>query len=61
MHYPKWLYHPIKDPLIVQDKAAHDAMGDDWFESPAEIAKLEAQAPVEEKKPRRRATKEAKE
>jgi hypothetical protein len=43
--YPKWLYHPTQDALIVPDEAAHKALGDGWVESP--VAKPE---PEPEKK-----------
>lgn len=35
--YPKWLYHPTKEAVVVQDEAAHKAMGPGWFESPADL------------------------
>lgn len=34
--YPKWLYHPTKDAVVVVGEAAHKALGSGWFESPAE-------------------------
>ena len=48
--YPKWLYHPHKDALVVQDEAAHKALGLGWYESPALFPKtadpLPAQLPA---------------
>lgn len=35
--YPKWLYHPTKAPALVQDEAAHKALGAGWVESPADV------------------------
>jgi len=34
--YPKWLYHSEKPATLVQDEAAHKALGPGWYESPAE-------------------------
>jgi hypothetical protein len=42
--YPKWLYHPTREPTVVADEAAHKALGPGWVESPADIHK--AHAPV---------------
>lgn len=33
--YPKWLYHPGKAPVVVEDEAAHKALGAGWVETPA--------------------------
>lgn len=33
--FPKWKYHPVKDPLIVGNKEAEEALGPGWHESPA--------------------------
>ena len=35
--YPKWLYHPTKEAVVVQDEAAHKALGAGWVESPADV------------------------
>lgn len=37
--YPKWLYHPSKEAVVVQDEEAHKALGAGWVESPAEYRK----------------------
>jgi hypothetical protein len=37
MSYPKWLYHPTKEAVIVTDEAAHKALGAGWVESPADV------------------------
>lgn len=34
--YPKWKYHPLEIPVTVADKAAEDALGDGWYDSPIE-------------------------
>jgi hypothetical protein len=54
--YPKWLYHPTQAPRVVDDEAAHKALGSDWAESPADFAaepkngpKKEAPAPKPKK------------
>lgn len=38
MSYPKWLYHPTLQALIVPDEAAHKALGSEWVEAPVEAA-----------------------
>jgi hypothetical protein len=41
--YPKWKYHPDKEPLIVPDADSENALGSDWYDSPAEATQaLEA-------------------
>lgn len=45
--FPKWLYHPNKPPVVVEDEAAQKALGAGWVESPAD-AKAE---PLPEEKP----------
>lgn len=35
--YPKWLYHPSKPATVVDDEAAHKALGAGWVESPADV------------------------
>jgi hypothetical protein len=37
--YPKWLYHPTREAVVVLDEAAHKALGPGWVESPAEAVK----------------------
>lgn len=32
--FPKWKYHPDKEPVIVADYDAEKALGDDWYDSP---------------------------
>ena len=49
--YPKWLYHSEKEPRVVADVAAHQALGAGWVESPA-LLELK---PKTEKKPGRKA------
>jgi hypothetical protein len=40
--YPKWLYHPTKEALVVPDEAARKALGAGWYESPADFPKTTA-------------------
>ena len=44
MSYPKWLYHAEKEARIVQDEAAHKALGAEWVESPAAFEKKAPEA-----------------
>ena len=44
--YPKWLYHPSKEALVVPDEAAHKALGAGWYASPADFPKVTSQPPV---------------
>lgn len=39
--YPKWLYHPTKEPRIVADEEAHKSLGPEWVEAPVEAPKPE--------------------
>lgn len=32
--YPKWKYHSVEMPQIVQNKGAEDALGDGWVDAP---------------------------
>lgn len=57
--YPKWLYHPSKEPVIVRDEAAHLALGPEWAESPALVA-VAKPAPKPPEKPSNGATGPAK-
>ena len=41
MPYPKWLYSADKEPALVKDEAAHEALGQGWVESPALCVKAE--------------------
>lgn len=43
-HYPKVLYHETKGSKTVASEAEHEALGEDWVESPAEF---EEAAPAE--------------
>lgn len=43
--YPKCLYHPTKEAVVVADEAAHKAFGPEWVESPVEAKPLEAEPP----------------
>ena len=33
--YPSWRYHPTKPPVIVQNEAESDRLGDEWADTPA--------------------------
>ena len=37
--YPKWLYHPHKEAVVVPDEPAEKALGKGWFASPADFPK----------------------
>jgi hypothetical protein len=37
IEYPKWLYHRTHAPKIVDDPEQHDALGDEWKDSPADL------------------------
>jgi hypothetical protein len=50
MSYPKFLYHPTKEAVVVQDEAAHKALGPNWFESPVEAQAVKPE-PKQEAKP----------
>ena len=34
--YPKWKYHATEQALIVDDLDAEEALGEGWFDTPAE-------------------------
>lgn len=54
IEYPKWLYHPEKEAIVVPDKEAHEALGHGWYDTPAKFPKPEsAPAPDEAPKSRR--------
>jgi hypothetical protein len=36
--YPKYLYHATEPACVAPDKAAHEALGDGWYESPVDPA-----------------------
>jgi hypothetical protein len=36
--FPKWKYHATKPALIVPDKAAEEALGEDWYDHPDDAA-----------------------
>lgn len=36
--YPKMKYHPDRDPVIVENYDAEQALGSDWFDSPTAVA-----------------------
>lgn len=38
LEFPKWRYHATKSALIVDDKAAEEALGLGWYDTPAEAA-----------------------
>lgn len=35
MSYPKWLYHQVENPKVVNNPDEHEALGAGWEESPA--------------------------
>jgi hypothetical protein len=35
--FPKWKYHPSKEAVIVGNKDAEEALGEGWFNSPADF------------------------
>lgn len=38
MHnYPKYVYHPSCEPLLIHSKEQHEAIGKDWKETPADF------------------------
>jgi hypothetical protein len=43
-HYPKVLYHATEGEKTVASQEEHEALGDEWVESPAEFEKKEAKA-----------------
>lgn len=51
MSYPKWVYGPKSEPVIVQDEAAREALGSGWFESPADFPGEPAAIDDREEKP----------
>ena len=36
-HFPKWKYHRIEKPVIVNDAEAEADLGESWYDSPTEI------------------------
>ena len=32
--FPKWKYHPSKEPVVVQNADEESALGRDWFDRP---------------------------
>lgn len=42
LNYPKWLYHPKKNPVIVNSKEEQDELGSKWLEAPIEKAEKES-------------------
>lgn len=36
--YPKMRYHPDRDPVVVDDYDAEQALGPDWYDSPTAAA-----------------------
>ncbi len=38
-YYPKWLYHPKKEPILVNSKEEHEMIGSKYSETPFEIKK----------------------
>lgn len=51
--YPKWLYHAKAEPLMVQSKSQHEALGPGWAESPDEAKALAAAASGVGEKPKK--------
>ena len=37
--YPRVMYHASENPVTVKDKAAQDALGDEWQTAPVQPAK----------------------
>lgn len=42
--HPKWLYHPQLPATMVDDSNAEEALGDGWFDTPAEAQEAAALA-----------------
>lgn len=38
VEYPMYLHHVSKEPVLVQNAAQHAALGEGWYESPAEAS-----------------------
>lgn len=57
--YPKWLYHPSFDPQIAHSPDDHEALGEEWAESPdfSEVSLFDEID--EEEKPKPKAKKNA--
>lgn len=41
VHYPKYLYHATEPARVVHSEDEHDAIGEGWHESPADLTKPE--------------------
>jgi hypothetical protein len=37
--FPKWKYHETQNAVIVQDPDEESALGEGWFDSPADIVR----------------------
>lgn len=35
--YPRWLHHPEQGSVIVRDEKHEQALGEGWFDSPAQF------------------------
>jgi hypothetical protein len=44
--YPKWMYSPTEDAVVVPDEAAKAALGSGWYETPADFPKAEPKKTV---------------
>ena len=34
VEFPKWKYHPTKEPVVVDNADQEQALGKDWFDRP---------------------------
>lgn len=39
--YPRWVHHPEQGSVIVRDEAHEKALGEGWFDSPAQFQDAE--------------------
>ena len=42
--FPKWLYHPEKDAMIVRSQEQLDSLGEGWVNSPADFPPMDEPA-----------------
>jgi len=46
--YPKWCYHPVEGAKLVQGPEEHEALGQGWYDSPADATQAaQAAEPVD--------------
>ena len=48
--YPKWKYHPDKEPVMVPDAIEEEALGPDWFDRPDEAQRKKEELAAQLKK-----------